>query len=373
MVVRIVVVFMLFCSLVIEQPILIERADFWAITALIVGGVCSIPLWSRKWLLSLSLLGIIFYFHLAVVGDVSFSIWLFYYGLILEAYRVAHSQKRGSIVAVIVTVSFLPYVFFESSSNPFIAHLLFVILTVVNMMFMTKSSDVSDEKEEQWQQLLNEYRILKRQLYAQEQQTREEERTRIARDIHDSVGHQLTALMMQLEMLEIQVDDEKRLKKEQLSHAKQLARASLNEMRSAVKDMREEDIKGVASVLHLIRKLEAESHIRVQLTTKSGALSALLSNEQNMAVYRFIQEGLTNAMRHAHTREIEVVLEVIGERHFSVTMSNASHSMESAREGFGIRSLRERFELLGGRFLMTKTKHTFTIHGQFPLEGQRMQ
>lgn len=58
----------------------------------------------------------------------------------------------------------------------------------------------------------------------------------------------------------------------------------------------------------LIRKLEAESHILVQFTIKQGVLSVSLSNEKSVALYRIIQEALTNAMRHAQAREVKIIL-----------------------------------------------------------------
>src|SRR5699024_4755494 len=91
------------------------------------------------------------------------------------------------------------------------------------------------EKQAMYEQLLGEYRKLKRMNLTAEREARLEERTKIARDIHDSVGHRLTALIMKLEVLAIQHEgaDYKALK--------QMAQDSLNETRAAVKALEAEE------------------------------------------------------------------------------------------------------------------------------------
>jgi len=213
-----------------------------------------------------------------------------------------------------------------------------------------------------------EYRLLKRQVAENEEVARVEERNRIARDIHDSVGHQLTALMMQLAVAE-QSAKESQDVSGILAQSKQLARESLDGMRKAVKALQGEEEKGIASVIHLIRKLEAESRMRVQLTTKTGVLSVPLTNEQNIAIYRFVQEGMTNAMRHGSSREIAVTVEIIGEHSLQIAVVNKIDGPLQIVEGFGMENMRKRLEALQGRMVRVVTDGDFTIKGIFPLKG----
>ena len=76
------------------------------------------------------------------------------------------------------------------------------------------------------------------------------ERNTIARDIHDSVGHRLTALIMKLEMLSIQNSNS------DYDELKSMAKESLEEIRKSVKTMQTDENEGIATVVHLIRKLE---------------------------------------------------------------------------------------------------------------------
>jgi len=215
-----------------------------------------------------------------------------------------------------------------------------------------------------YDQLVVEYRKLKRTVYESDQAARLEERTKIARDIHDSVGHKLTALLMQLEMVSLKE------KNENIQILKQLARESLEETRDAVKALRFGEHEGIATVLHLIRKLESESHIHIHFTTKQGVLSTKLSNKQSIVLYRTIQEALTNAMRHAQSREVKVVLGKTAIGDFEFTITNTIYEQHPIKKGFGLTNMEERLKEIGGKLQIYQVDHTFIVNGTFPLKGE---
>ena len=228
-----------------------------------------------------------------------------------------------------------------------------------------KSNELTQATVEQkhlYSELLGEYRTLKRQAFLAEKEARYEERTKIARDLHDSVGHKITALLMQLEILFHQHGAEK------YKELKKLANESLQETRKAVKALSHEEQEGFSTILHLIKKLESESHILVQLTTKGGVLSTKLTNVESVVLYRVIQEGLTNAMRHANSREVQVILgkNPVGEIEFAIM--NKVHGVETFQEGFGIKSMRERVLSLGGSLSVYIASDQFIVKGQFPVQ-----
>ena len=142
------------------------------------------------------------------------------------------------------------------------------------------------EQKELYEELLSEYRKLMRMNLAVENNARLQERNNIARDIHDSVGHRLTAIIMKLEILSIQNSNSN------YDELKSMAKESLEEIRKSVKTMQTEENEGIAAVVHLIRKLESESHIFVQFTMKQGILSVPLTNEKSVVLYRVIEEGI---------------------------------------------------------------------------------
>ncbi len=212
--------------------------------------------------------------------------------------------------------------------------------------------------------LLSEYRKMKRRNASAEETARQEERAQVGRDIHDSVGHKLTALTMQLEVLRMKADADS---EGQVRSLRDLARESLEETRNAVKALRNDEPGGLSSILGLIRKLEAESLIRVYFTVKHGALSAPLTNDQSIAVYRCVQEALTNVMKHGKIREAEVTFEAPGGSVFRFEISNPGGTADRYREGFGLRSMRERLEGSRGRLEVVANRDRFTVRGAFPL------
>lgn len=214
--------------------------------------------------------------------------------------------------------------------------------------------------------LQSDYRKLKRQVVINEKNVRLEERNHIAREIHDSVGHRLTALLMQLEVMRLQTTDD--LSLEKINYLKSLAQVSLSETREAVKALKSEETTGLTAVIQLIRKLEAESHLQVAFHINAGALSFPLTNKQSVVLYRVVQEALTNMMRHSESREAEVEFNVLGGIFFRFKVSNPLKEKVEIVEGFGLTAMRERIEQLGGTLKISQVEGKFTLTGTFPME-----
>lgn len=217
--------------------------------------------------------------------------------------------------------------------------------------------------------LRTEFRKVKRQLLSSEKFARQDERAQIARDIHDSVGHRLTALLMQLEVAQMQEKDKE--SKERLLVLKDLAKASLADTRSAVKTLKNDDIGGLAAIISLIRKLEAESHVRIEFSIKHGALSALLTNEQSIVIYRSVQEALTNVMRHSQTKKATIIFDVPASKFFRFEITNPISEKITMQEGFGLTSMRERINQVNGTLDIQQYHALFSVKGMIPLmEGE---
>ena len=126
--------------------------------------------------------------------------------------------------------------------------------------------------------------------------------------------------------------------------------------------------EGIATVVHLIRKLEAESHLLVQFTLMQGILSVPLSNEKSVALYRVIQESLTNAMRHSESREVQVTLGRSATGDISFMISNTVHQPTAFHYGFGLSNMKKRVEELKGKLSAYQTEKQFIVEGVIPGE-----
>lgn len=274
-----------------------------------------------------------------------------------------------AVILVLASV-WLQYGLLHPLTLLFILYMLAFTALLLSMMTMR---DHEQHTKQQYEALLNEYRALKRQAKQNEDAVRAEERTQITRQIHDSVGHKLTSLLMQIEMYRMRASGQE---KEQLEQMKRLAKQSLNETRNAVKALREEEVGGIQALLRLIRNLEAESYMQIDFHIRHGALSVALNNEQSIAVYRAIQEALTNAMRHGSSRKVKILLESSGGRLFRFEVSNDTlgHAGDTIKEGFGLTAMRDRIEKAGGTLDIIQTNQQFLVRGSFLLEaGLRAQ
>ncbi|MBM7095086.1 sensor histidine kinase [Bacillus sp. H-16] len=247
-------------------------------------------------------------------------------------------------------------------SLPFIG--IFAALLVMGTVMIYERIKNARQLNDQYEALLIEFRKLKRTAAAGEANIRQEERTQIAREIHDSVGHKLTALLMQLEVFRIQAAEKD---KDTVIKLKELARDSLEETRHAVKALKKDEAGGLPAVIRLIRKLEAESFLRVHFKINHGALTAPLRNDQAIAVYRAVQEALTNMMKHSGTKEVDIIFEVPGGTVFRFEVRHKTWRDETFQEGFGLISMRERMEEAGGGLEAENYSGSFIVRGTFPL------
>lgn len=244
-------------------------------------------------------------------------------------------------------------------------HSLFMfILLIISSIYLNHYVISRNEKKELYEQLLLQYRKLKRRSVEQEELVRAEERTKIARDMHDSVGHKLTALLMQLEIMEFKNEQTN------LQHIKQLARDSLEETRYAVRQLKVNETTGIQSVIQLIRKLEMESNLIIKFTIEKGILSIPLTNEQSIVLYRVLQESLTNAMKHSDSKEVEVTLTLNSLNHVHFSVKNKVYAHYPMVQGFGLTNMKERLREIGGNFRINKTDQLFIVEGTFPLRGE---
>jgi len=223
-----------------------------------------------------------------------------------------------------------------------------------------KTKDSMDDLLARYDALLSEYRKLKRHHATGEEIARQEERMLIAHEIHDSVGHKLTALLMQLEVFRLNATDKDQA---QVQSLKELAHQSLEETRSAVKTLKSQDVGGLPGVLRLIRKLETESFIRIHFSVKHGAFTAPLTSEQSFIIYRSVQEALTNIMKHSKAREAEISFEAPGGSIFRFEICNPIKNDNRFQEGYGLTSMRERLEKIGGHLDVQKTVDQFMVSG----------
>ena len=184
-----------------------------------------------------------------------------------------------------------------------------------------------------------------------------EERTRIAREIHDTLAQGFTGIVIQLEAAEDVLVEQPETARLHVLQARTLARESLAEARRSVWALRPlalgADDLGYA-FLHLVKKLAEESGTPIEFTL-SGVLRPL-SEDLEHHLLRIGQEALTNALKHAKATEIRVTL-TCGEDRIALSVEDQGEGFEvhspRDRRGLGLRGMQERADSLGGKLTIT--------------------
>ncbi len=174
-----------------------------------------------------------------------------------------------------------------------------------------------------------------------------EERTRIARDIHDSIGHELTSVIVQLQSLPYILKSSKEDSEQVIQNVLTVARECLQEVRSVVHQMgRSESLVGLTALRGLIHQVEERSGLHVSLDT-AGLSEESWPQHVSETIYRILQEGLTNTIRHAHADQAAVVLSN-DETHLYLTITDDGQFTGNLTCGFGLTGMKERAEIAGG-------------------------
>jgi two-component system, NarL family, sensor histidine kinase UhpB len=181
----------------------------------------------------------------------------------------------------------------------------------------------------------------------------EDERRRVARDLHDGVGQTMTGVVLQLEALARQTPPELR---ERVVVLQETARDGVEEVRAIARGLRPEALDEFGLRPALV-SLGAGFADRAGLRVRRRLATDLppLSREAELVLYRVAQEGLTNAVRHARAGEVELVLERGGDG-VVLTVRDDGRGLDGHREGGGLRGMRERAMLVGGRLAVREAR-----------------
>ena len=198
-----------------------------------------------------------------------------------------------------------------------------------------------------------------RALAARQERVREDERTRLAREIHDALGQMCTALKMDIAWIAKRLPKPEKRLAEKSEGALKLVSDLIHSLRRLSAELRPStlDTLGlVASIEWQAQQFEAHTGIRCRLFLPDKDLA--LDKEPSTAIFRIFQETLTNVARHAGASLVQTSL-VAGESHIALTThdNGIGFDVSSAeRQGsLGLLGMKERAHLLGGEFKISSS------------------
>lgn len=205
------------------------------------------------------------------------------------------------------------------------------------------------------------------------QQLVDDERLRIARDLHDVVGHQLALINVQSGVADHVLDTQPALAREALSHVRTASRAALDELRDTVGLLRTADqpapvdpAVGLAGLPVLVGDFERSGlHVTQEVRGEAHPLPAVV----DLTAFRLIQEALTNVVKHAGVARASLRLEY-GRAELGIRVDNrvaAGSTRAPATGAHGIVGMRERVTALGGTFEAGPHPVGFRVVASIPL------
>ncbi len=199
--------------------------------------------------------------------------------------------------------------------------------------------------------------ILRQQL-AQVTSAQEEERRRIARELHDGVGPALASLNLRLRTARKLLERDHHPAAEEIEELAELAQANIQDIRRLIHDLRPaalDELGLVPALREYLARCQQERGLAIEFTADEGER---LPAPVETALFRIAQEALNNVVRHAQAHRVDVALRR-DEAHVTLCITDDGQGFDpqapQAETHVGLWSMRERVEQLGGRFEVEST------------------
>ncbi len=301
---------------------------------------------------------------------------ILYYILIADAvlfYNLRFSLPYTALIIVSFSLSFYIRGYYEDWSQLLLGGLvnslsfIFVFLLfymlrhqIEQRNLIVRTRDEIEHKNKQLQKAFNsleEMAILR-------------ERNRIAREVHDTIGHTLTTVLMGLEACRRLLDADSEETGERLAMVQDQVRKGLQELQDSIRKINERgDIIDMESAVEELlnetrRQTGVDSH-------KEISTFSPLNSQVKKIMLRVLQEGITNAIKHGECTELEVRIDE-DEDYIYLLLQDNGRGESEIEYGFGLNSMEERIGELGGELSVSSTKgEGFELLVKLPLEGNK--
>jgi two-component system, NarL family, sensor histidine kinase UhpB len=194
----------------------------------------------------------------------------------------------------------------------------------------------------------------------------EEERARVARDLHDEVNQSLTGLLLRLEAARAAAPPELEA---ELDETKALANQAMRELLSLARQLRPTALDDLGLAAAIAGQMEQIGRGEIEADFKAEGQFTDLGGDAQLVVYRVAQEALSNAVRHSDASRVSAALRRRDDGGVTLDVSDDGRgfAFDKSEGGLGIAGMRERALLIGGELTIeSRPEHGTTIHLKVP-------
>ncbi len=216
-----------------------------------------------------------------------------------------------------------------------------------------------------------------RHLASQLLRAQEDERKRISRELHDELGHALLALKLQLEAVAIKLLPEQDSLKTEVSKIVAFMGTTIEEVRRLYLDLTPGDLEdvGLTAALHSLVDDFADLQPHINFTVDLDALDDVFALPVQTAIYRVVQEALTNIGKHAKPQHVWLKIKRDREKVSFMIEDDGlgfDRNMNTEKKTLGLLAMEERVKILGGSFdLWSRKKQGTKISFTIPITGEQ--
>ena len=222
-----------------------------------------------------------------------------------------------------------------------------IVVFMISLLFYILSAITERHRiEEELRMASQANRELNSYLALSEKIAEDRERKRIAREIHDTLGHALTGISAGIDAVKVLVDIDTNRAKEQLNNVSVVVRDGIRDVRGSLNKLRPGALENNTlkeALIKIIREYEAISNLEIHLRYEWDNIDLDIAKED--IVFRVIQESITNSVRHGHAKTIWI--ELLEEESYVMTIQDDGVGFDELHYGYGLKQMQERLMIIG--------------------------
>lgn len=267
-------------------------------------------------------------------------------------------------------ISFLPANTINTLTfaNNFLVALNMVLFIALSFAYIIFLLNRQHQIENQLQQVTKANNELKNYANLSEKIAQDRERKRIARDIHDTIGHALTGVAAGIDAVMVLIDVNPDAAKKQLQKISIAVKQGLKDVRKVLNQMRPGALENYtleSSLRKMLKEYSDLSHVKINFDYQWGKITFAKTTEN--VIFRIIEETVTNSLRHGHATQIDIHC-LIKPSCYQMIIHNNGISIAKIKPGFGITQMKERIAIINGK-ISFDGHNGFTTTVLLPKEG----